>query len=159
MAPITWTWSLRRRPSTRSLTMSRPVVRQGADAMTVLEGNTSMIDRKEASAALSEINEMVQRVRQSRIYDLASQFMIVAGIFVIVGNLANFVAPHYGAYIWPTINVMTIAVSAFVSTFDYRRTRVRSFDLRIFVALVFFYAFGVFCTSVLGHYGPREMGT
>lgn len=118
-----------------------------------------MIDRKEATAALSEINEMVQRVRQSRIYDLASQFMVVAGVLVAAGNLATYVMPHYAAYIWPSVNVLTVVISAVVSIFDHRRTGLRSFDLRVFVALVLFYAFGLLCSVVLGHYGAREMGT
>jgi len=76
-----------------------------------VQGNSIMIDRKEASAALSDINDMVRRVRQSRIYDLASQFMVVAGVFVIAGNLATYIAPRYALYIWPSINVLTIVVS------------------------------------------------
>jgi hypothetical protein len=124
-----------------------------------IQGSSIMIDHKEASAALSDINEMVQRVRQSRIYDLASQFMVVAGLFVVAGNLATYVLPHYSAYIWPSINILTVAVSGVVSIFDHRRTGIRSFDLRVFVALVLFYAFGLLCSVVLGHYGGREMGT
>jgi hypothetical protein len=85
--------------------------------------------------------------------------MVVAGVLVAAGNLATYVVPHQAAYIWPTVNVLTVAVSAVVSIFDYRRTRIRSFDIRVFVALVLFYAFGLLCTTVLGHYGPREMGT
>lgn len=118
-----------------------------------------MIDSVEASKALSDVDDMVRRVRQSRIYDLASQFMVVAGVFVVAGNLTNFFVPHKAVYIWPTVNVMTIAVSAVVSMFDYRRTGVLSFDLRMFVTFVLFYAFGLFCSVVLGHYGPRELGT
>jgi len=124
-----------------------------------VQGNSIMIDRKEASAALSDINDMVRRVRQSRIYDLASQFMVVAGVFVIAGNLATYIAPRYALYIWPSINVLTIVVSGVVSTFDSRRTGLRSFDFRVFVAFVLFYAFGLLCTGVLGHFGPRQMGT
>jgi hypothetical protein len=118
-----------------------------------------MIDSKEASAALSDINEMVARVRQSRIYELASQFMVVAGVFVAAGDLATFVVPRSGLYIWPIVNVMTILVSVVISRFDHRRTGVRSFDLRTFVAFLLFYGFGLLCSVVLGHYGPREMGT
>ena len=101
----------------------------------------------------------LRRVRQSRIYDLASQFMVVAGVFVIAGNLATYIAPRYALYIWPSINVLTIVVSGVVSTFDSRRTGLRSFDFRVFVAFVLFYAFGLLCTGVLGHFGPRQMGT
>jgi len=118
-----------------------------------------MIDHKEASAALSDINEMVARVRQSRIYELASQFMVVAGVFVVAGNLLTFLLPRHGAYIWPAVNVLTVLASATVSVFDHRRTGIRSFDLRVLVALVLFYAFGLLCSVVLGHYGAREMGT
>ena len=94
-----------------------------------------MIDSKEASAALSDINDMIRRVRQSRIYDLASQFMVVAGVLVAAGNLSNFFAPDYSLVIWPTVNVLTVATSAVVSVFDFRRTCVRSFDFRLAIAL------------------------
>lgn len=127
--------------------------------MAALDGNGSVIDSKQASAALSDIDDMVRRVRQSAIYDLASQFMVVAGLFVVAGNLATFVAPGYGAVIWTAVNVLTVAVSAVISAFDHRRTGVRSFDLKVLVVFVLFYAFGIFCTVGLGHYGPREIGT
>jgi hypothetical protein len=122
------------------------------------QGSSIVIDHEAASAALSDINDMVRRVRQSRIYDVASQFMVVAGVFVVVGNLATFVAPRYAPYIWPATNVLTVVVSAAISIFDHRRTGIRSFDLRVLVALVLFYAFGLLCSVVLGHYGGREMG-
>jgi hypothetical protein len=127
--------------------------------MSALQGSSQMIDSKEASAALSEINDMVQRVRQSRIYDLASQFMVVAGILVVAGNLATFLVPRYAAVIWPAVNVLTVSISAVISIYDHRRTGLLSFDLRIFFVFVLFYAFGMLCTLVLGHFGPREMGT
>jgi hypothetical protein len=122
-------------------------------------GDGIMIDHVEASRALSDIDDVVRRLRQSRIYDLASQFMVAAGVFVAVGNLATYVVPHQAIYIWPAVNVLTIAVSAVISTVDHRRTGVLSFDYRMFVMFVLFYAFGLLCSSVLGHYGPREMGT
>jgi hypothetical protein len=118
-----------------------------------------MIDSREAQAALADIKEMVERVRQSRIYELASQFMVVAGLFVFAGNLLTYFVPRYALYIWPAVNVMTVVVSAFVSTFDSRRTGVRTFDVRMLVMFILFYGFGLLCSTVLGHYGPREMGT
>src|SRR4051794_40432197 len=57
-------------------------------------GNSMTIDSKEASAALSDIDDMVARVRQSRIYDFSSRFMVVAGVFVTVGNVATYFAPR-----------------------------------------------------------------
>jgi hypothetical protein len=126
--------------------------------MSALQGNGTMIDSKEASAALSEINDMIQRVRQSHIYDLASQFMVVAGLFVLAGNVVTFFAPGYSVVIWPAVNVLAVVVSAVISVYDHRRTGLRSFDIRILFVFVMFYAFGMLSTVVLGHFGPREMG-
>ena len=48
-----------------------------------------MIDSKQASEALAEINEMARRVRQSRIYNLASLMLIMWGALVFAGSLAK----------------------------------------------------------------------
>ena len=116
------------------------------------------IDSKEASAALSDIKEMVQRVRQSRIYDIASQIMIAAGALVVAGNLANFVSPRHGAYIWITVNILNILIAAIIVMRGARRTGIHAFDYRVFAAFALFYAFGILCCNVLGHFGPREQG-
>jgi len=117
------------------------------------------IDSKEASAALSDINEMVQRVRQSRIYDIASQIMIASGMLVAAGNFATFVSPRQGAYIWITINILNVVVAAIIAMRGARRTGLHAFDHRVFAAFSLFYAFGILCSNVLGHFGPREQGT
>ena len=117
-----------------------------------------MIDSKEASAALSDINEMVARVRQSRIYDSASQIMVLWGVLVCVGNLATFISSSNGGYIFIAVNLFGAAGTAVLSTSDVRRTGVRSFDWRVATTFLLFFAFGLFCSLVLGHFGPREMG-
>ena len=116
------------------------------------------IDIKQASEALSQIDDIVRRVRQSRIYDIASQIMIAAGVLVLAGNLATFVAPGYSPHIWISINVLNVAAAAVISMAGHRRTGVRAFDFRVLVAFLLFYGFGILCTDVLGHFGPREMG-
>lgn len=116
-----------------------------------------MIDSKEASAALADINEMIARVRQSRIYDIASQIMIVAGVMVVAGNIGTYMAPRYGYYIWSGINALNVAAAAVISMVSYRRTGVRAFDFRVLTAFLLFYGFGILCIGVLGHFGWREM--
>jgi hypothetical protein len=118
-----------------------------------------MIDSKEASAALSDINEVVAQVRQSRIYDLASQFMIVAGVFVVIGNLVTYAIPRQGVQIWIVINLLTLASSIAISVAGRRRNGVDTFDGRVLTAFLLFYGFGLLCTGVLGHFGARELGT
>jgi hypothetical protein len=112
---------------------------------------------KEAAQALNDIEDVVQRVRQSRIYDIASQILIAAGALVLAGNLANFAAPRYSAFIWITVNGLNIAIAAALSTMGVSKTGVR-FGFRVLAAFLMFYAFGILCSSVLGHYGPRELG-
>ena len=115
-----------------------------------------MIDSREAQAALDDIQEMVAWFRQSRTYDIASQIMIFAGVMVLAGNIATYVAPRYAYYIWPGINVLNVVGAAVISLMSYRRTGVRAFDYRVLVAFLLFYGFGNLCVS-LGHFGWREL--
>jgi hypothetical protein len=116
-----------------------------------------MIDSREASAALADISDMVARVRQSRIYDIASQIMIASGVMVLFGYVGSFIAPYQAGYIWVGINVLNVVAAAVISLASYRRTGIRSFDYRVLSAFLLFYGFGILCISVLGHFGWREM--
>jgi hypothetical protein len=113
---------------------------------------------KEAAQALNDIQDIVQHVRQSRIYDIASQIMIAAGVLVLAGNVANFLVPRYSGFIWITVNVLNLAVAAALSTTGASKTGVQTFDFRVLAAFLLFYAFGILCCDVLGHFGPRELG-
>ncbi|QWG17612.1 hypothetical protein KMZ68_22030 [Bradyrhizobium sediminis] len=117
-----------------------------------------MIDSQQASKALAEINEIARRVRQSRIYNLASLLMIMWGGLVFAANAASFAWPRHAGFIWIAANAMGVAGSFAVSAFTYSRTGVRTFDLRMLAAFLLFFAFG-FATCALGHFGPRELGT
>jgi hypothetical protein len=117
-----------------------------------------MIDSKQASEALTEIDEIVRRVRQSRIYNLASLIMIMWGMLVFAGYVATWLSPRNGGIVWIVIYVMGIAGSFVISKVAHAREGVRTFDLRMLAAFVLFVAFGTFC-SWLGHFTPRQLGT
>jgi hypothetical protein len=117
------------------------------------------LDTLEARKALADIDDIVRRVRQSQIYDLSSQIMIWWGVMVLVGNLVNWLVPRQGGTIWIAANLLGVVGTALLSTLSYRQTRLRSFDLRVAAAFVLYFAFGVFCSVVLGHFGARQMGT
>ncbi len=76
------------------------------------------IDARQAAAALGDIEEIVQRVRQSRTYDIASLMMILWGVLVFAGNIATFAWPRYGGYIWIGVNAAGAAGSIAVSVFQ-----------------------------------------
>jgi hypothetical protein len=115
-----------------------------------------MIDSRQASEALSDIDEMVRRVRQSQTYDLASLTMMFWGVLVFAGNIANWLWPRDGNHIWIAVNVAgALATLAII----YFRTDPHPFDVRMLVAYLLFFAFGYFCTRVLGDFTPRQLGT
>jgi uncharacterized membrane protein YeaQ/YmgE (transglycosylase-associated protein family) len=117
-----------------------------------------MIDSKQATEALTDIDEIVRRVRQSRIYDLASLIMIMWGVLTFGGYFASWLSPRSAGVGWIAVYVLGIAGSFALSRFGEARTGVRTFDVRMFAAFVLFVAFGAFC-SVLGHFTPRQLGT
>jgi len=116
------------------------------------------IDPTEAAQALNDIEQIVQRVRQSRTYDIASMMMILWGVLVFAGNLATFAWPRYGGYIWIGVNVAGALGSIAVSVFRFPGAGGRGFDVRMAMAFLLFFAFGLLCSTVFGHFGPREMG-
>jgi hypothetical protein len=116
------------------------------------------IDSQQAASALSDIDAIVRRVRQSRIYNLASLMIIMWGALTFAGYLATYLSPRSGYYFWIAVYLTGIAGSFVVSRLDQARKGVRTFDLRIFAAFVLFIAFGIFCCW-LGHFTPRQLGT
>lgn len=117
------------------------------------------IDSKEAASALSDINEMARRVRQSRIYQLSSLLMIMWGVLVVAGNIATFLWPRSAGFFWLAVYVTGIAGSFAISAAGYSRTGVRTFDGRMLVAFLLFIAFGIF-VCWLGHLATsRQIGT
>lgn len=117
-----------------------------------------MIDSQQASEALAEINEMTQRVRQSRIYNLASLMLMMWGTLVFAGYFGSFLLPRYAAYIWIAANAAGVAGSFAISALGFPKTGIRTFDFRMLIALLLFFAFGFLCTIVLGQFTPRQMG-
>lgn len=118
-----------------------------------------MIDSQQASEALSDINEIVRRVRQSRIYNLASLIMIIWGVLVFAGNVMTYVWPRYGGLIWIAIDVAGVLGSVAISALNYPKTGVRTFGGRMLAAFLLYFAFGFFFSVVLGHFTPRQLAT
>jgi hypothetical protein len=118
-----------------------------------------MIDSKQATEALTDIDEIVRRVRQSRIYNVASLNLIMWGVLVFSGYAGSYLWPRSAGYFWTAIYVAAVAGSFVISRFNHAREGIRTFNVRIFAAFVLFVAFGIFCTIVLGHFTPRQLGT
>jgi hypothetical protein len=116
------------------------------------------IDPKEAASALSDIGSISRRVRQSRIYDIASLMLILWGALVFVANIASFLFPRHAGYVWIGANVTGIAGTFAVSALAGRRAGVPGSDLRMAAAFLLFFAFGILWSIGLGHFAPRQLG-
>ncbi|MDA9525425.1 hypothetical protein XI06_35220 [Bradyrhizobium sp. CCBAU 11434] len=119
-----------------------------------------MIDSKEASAALAEIDDIVQRVKQSQLYELASLAALWWGVLVFAGNLVTWAWPFYARYAWPAVDVLGVGglIAIRLLTPSQVQGQTQAFDVRIVLVFALFFAFGNICTDVLGHFGPRELG-
>jgi hypothetical protein len=116
------------------------------------------IDPSEAASALSDIDAIVRRVRQSTIYNLASLMLIMWGGLTFAGYLATYLSPRHAGYAWIAVYVVGIAGTVVISAFNRARSGIRTFDIRMFAAFLLFIAFGIF-SSWLGHFTPRQLGT
>jgi hypothetical protein len=116
------------------------------------------IDAREAASALSDIDDVVRRVRQSTIYNFASLMLIMWGALIFAGNIACEFSPMQGGHIWIAVNVLGCAGSFAVGAFESRRRSARHFDLRAVAAVVLFFAFGILWSVALGHFTPRQLG-
>ena len=118
-----------------------------------------MIDSQQASEALADINDVVQRVRQSRIYDLASLMLIMWGVLVFAGYLGRLsvAAP---CRLWLDRGLCRRPCRLIViGRFNQARAGVRTFDVRMLAAFLLFMPFGIFVSAWLGHFSPRQLGT
>jgi hypothetical protein len=117
------------------------------------------IDSREAASALSDINEIARRVRQSTIYTLASLMLIMWGVLVFAGYLVTFMSPRHAGYAWLAVYAAGIIGTVVISAYNRARSGIRTFDFRMFAAFLLFIAFGIFASVWLGHFTPRQMGT
>lgn len=117
-----------------------------------------MIDSRQASEALAEIDDMVRRVRQSQIYELASQLMVMWGVLVFAGYLVTWPVPRWAGIGWIAVYVIGIGGWGVFSSINRPKSGVRTFDPKFLVAFALFFAFGIFC-CVLGQFGPRQLST
>ena len=117
------------------------------------------IDRQDAVSALSEINGIARRVRQSRIYNLASLIMIMWGVLVFAGHIVEHLLPRGAIWSWLAITVLGIAGSFAISAMTRVRSGVRTFDARFFTAFVLFLGFGYLWTFGVGQFTPRQLDT
>ncbi|MCS3762090.1 hypothetical protein [Bradyrhizobium centrosematis] len=114
-----------------------------------------MIDSKQASDALAEIDDTVRRVRQSLIYQVASLAMLMWGLLAFAGNIAGWLWPRYGLHFWIGLYAASIVGFVLIGKYHRSRNRIRVFDGRYLLTFLLIIAFGIFC-CYFGQFTPRQ---
>jgi len=117
-----------------------------------------MIDSREASAALADIEAITQRVRQSLFYRLSSSMMVLWGVLAAAGNVVTYGWPRYAKAAWLGVYIVGIAGSIVLSGIERSRSGTRTFDYRLLLAYLLFIAFGFLWTVGLVQLPPRLLG-
>jgi hypothetical protein len=114
------------------------------------------IDPPTATAALDDIERIVQRVKQSQIYRNAALIMILWGVIIACANVSAYLAPQAARSIW--IGAQGLGAVATIGVSMLRpQPRAHGGGRILAAALLLFFGYGVLWSVVLGHLGPREM--
>jgi len=112
------------------------------------------MDKDQAGLQLAEIESVVARVKQSRIYRVAGDICMVWGV-VHLSRYGYFrIAPHWAASSWYVVDTVGVVVTLALVQ---RANAGRGGGLwRAVVAFALFYGFGWIWSNVLGDFGGRQ---
>jgi hypothetical protein len=109
----------------------------------------------EAGAMLADVDAIVAKVKQSRIYARAGAIVILWGAIVVAGNLFSMAAPRSAGWGWLAADALGAA-----ATFAMLRARpplATMFPLRFLAAFALFVVFGFVWSEAIGRFGPRQL--
>ena len=113
------------------------------------------MDAEQAGAILAEVDSIVARVRQSRLYRFTGALLVLWGAIVVAADLIGFVWPRWSVWTWVGANVLGAAASfAMLSAGPDVPRRV---PWRFLAAFALFFAFGLLWSVGFGRFGPREL--
>jgi hypothetical protein len=111
--------------------------------------------REQAGEELAAIDDIVRRVKQSRIYRVSGEIAMMWGVLQFLQYGVYALAPkHYGGT-WIAVDAIGIALTALML----RRVGFANAagPGRALAAFAVFYGFGFVWTGLIGQFGPREM--
>jgi hypothetical protein len=115
-----------------------------------------MIDKTEAAAALDDIAQIAQRVRQSLFYRVSSSVLMLWGVLVFGGYMVSFLAPRYAGATWIGIYVVGFAGTTALGGFHHV-AGTKSFDWRIAGTFILYVGFGYLMSFGMFHLLPRQL--
>jgi hypothetical protein len=113
------------------------------------------ISPNEAGATLAEIDAIVARVKQSRIYAQAGAILILWGAIVVAGNLFSMAAPRWSPWGWLALDAFGAAAT--FAILRGRPSRESRFPSRFLAAFALLVVFGLAWSVAIGRFEPREL--
>jgi hypothetical protein len=108
----------------------------------------------EAAAMLADVESVVSKVKQSRIYRSAALIMVLWGVVAFVRDGLIAIAPAWFGPRWFLIDA--IGVAGTIALLRFGASSAGRFPLRALAAFALFYAFGWIWSDLLGQFGARE---
>jgi len=113
------------------------------------------MDAEQAGAILAEVDAVVARVKQSRVYRLTGALLILWGGVVMVADLVGFAWPHASIAAWIVANAFGALATFVMLRAD--RGIPGALPTRFLAAFAVFVAFGLMWSVGFGRFGPREL--
>ena len=108
----------------------------------------------EAAAMLADVESVVAKVKQSRIYRNAALIFILWGVVDLVRDLLIWARPAWFGSQWFWVDLAgVVGTLAILRLGD---MAVSHFPIRTLAAFALFYVFGWIWSNLLGQFGPRE---
>lgn len=111
------------------------------------------LNKDEAGAELAAIDDVVRRVKQSRIYRVSGEIAMIWGVMQFVQYGVYLLAPARFAWTWICVDAVGIMLTLLM--LQRAGGRVAG-PARMLAAFAVFYAFGFIWSGLLSHFGARE---
>jgi hypothetical protein len=112
------------------------------------------ISSEEASAALAEVDGIVARVKQSRVYRRAGDIFILWGALQFARRGLFWAFPKLAASGWIVVDLVGVGLTLLLLRDAFRQKR--RAPLRLIATFALFYGFGWIWADVIGDLGPRQ---
>jgi len=113
------------------------------------------LSREQAGEELAAIDDVVRRVKQSRIYRVSGEIAMMWGVMQFVQYGVFALAQSRFGWSWLVVDAIGIVLTALLL----RRAGMGAAagPGRALAAFALFYGFGFVWSGLIGHYGPHEM--
>ena len=113
------------------------------------------ISREEAEATLADVESVVARVKQSRMYRRAGDIFLLWGLLHFVRQSLFIFAPHFASVGWFSVDIVGVLLTIVLLRDQFGG--VGRFPFRLLAPFALFYGFGWIWSNVIGDFGGRQL--